>query len=315
MRLTRQAALAIALTCGVLAAAGVGLWMSQQKKAAPAAPDTVPIPVPIRTIPAQTELRPAMFQNLAVDKTKVPSDVVTSAQAFQGRVSVVELAAGQPVKVGDVDLKTRMGLAFGVPRGYRGLAVSLNVVGMVGEFVKPGNRVDVLAAFERRDQVVVRTIVQDVMVLAVGNMTEIPAPAQEQTKEGEAKPAANARAEMPVTLALTPSQAQVVLASDLAGKLRLALRSTGDHTLNVLPPANSWSLVGKIPKEDATAGGEAPTQPTAAPAVAAPAVAPPPVQYAPAGPANWGAAPATPARPQRPGVEVIRGGQREIVTP
>jgi hypothetical protein len=85
----------------------------------------------------------------------------------------------------------------------------------------------------------------------------------------------------------------------------------GDKSVVPLAPANSWSLIGQMPGTTPTGG--------AAPAAAPPAPpAPPPSPfYGPPGPMKYGGQPTTPPlpRPRQPSVEVIRGGQREIVTP
>ncbi|NPV48528.1 MAG: Flp pilus assembly protein CpaB [Armatimonadetes bacterium] len=311
MRLTRQASLVIALVCGLLAAVGAWIWISQQRAKTTKAPTTIEVPVPTQVIPAQTELKPNMFRRAAFEPGKLPSDVVTSPEMLQNQVSLIELPPEQPIRQGDIAPKSRMGLAFAVPRGYRALAVPLDIVGNVGDFVKPGNRVDVLASFERDKEVVVRTVVQDVQVLSVNQDTARAEgeKAAEGSAEGEKTTARQGgrAATTPVTLALTPAQAQVVLASEMAGKLRLALRATGDVGVAALPPANSWSLTGPWPKaEKAAAEGEKAPAPQQAPVV---------VNTAPTGPTTWGGPPVPPQKPRRPSVEVIRGGQREVVTP
>jgi pilus assembly protein CpaB len=308
MRLSRQASLVVALVCGLLAAVGAWVWIAQQRSKAPKVPTQIEVPVPAQAIPAQTELRPNMFQKQPFEPSKLPSDVAASPESLHEQVSLIELPAGQPIKQGDIAPKSRMGLAFGVPRGYRALSVPLDIVGNVGDFVKPGNRVDVLASFERDKDVVVRTVVQDVEVLSVNQDTA--KPEGEKTAEGDGEKASARQggraATTPVTLALTPAQAQVVLTSEMAGKLRLVLRATGDVGATALPPANSWTLVGPWPK--ASKGGEeaAPATPQQAPVV---------VNTGPTGPTTWGGAPTQPRKPRRPSVEVIRGGEREVVTP
>jgi len=320
MRLTRQAALAIALVCGLLAAILAWVWISRQAKPTQVVPQKVLIPVPLKIIPAQTDLRPDMFRSVSLDRLKVPAGVVLSEQEFQGRVSLSELTEGQPVKTNQVAVRSSaLGLAYGVTPGLRGVTVALDGVGTVGDFVKPGNHVDILASFQKEGQVVVRTVVQDVVVLAVGASTSV-----ELTKEEEAKPGAKPeekaatparRQETPVTLALTPYQAQLILTSDIAGKLRLVLRAMGDRVATPLPSSNSWSLVGSIPKAPSapstTAAAPQPTPPAQPAAPTQPGV----VQ----GPQAFGAPPTqpppVPGQPRRPSVEVIRGGQREIITP
>jgi hypothetical protein len=95
------------------------------------------------------------------------------------------------------------------------------------------------------------------------------------------------------------------------GQLRLTLRGMGDHEIVPLPAANSWTLIGAIPK-DANAGGAPAPSATAATPQPAPQPAPRPApQVAAPAPAY----PVAPAGPRKPSVEIIRGGQREIVTP
>jgi len=171
MRLTRQASLVIALVCGLLAAVGAWVWITQQRTKATKAPTTIEVPVPSQAVAPQTELKPAMFRRVAFEQAELPADVVTDPAFLQNQVSLIELPAGQPIRQGDIAPKSRMGLAFAVPRGYRALAVPLDLVGNVGDFVQPGNRVDVLASFERDNEVVVRTVVQDVEVLSVNQDT------------------------------------------------------------------------------------------------------------------------------------------------
>ena len=307
MRLTRQVSLVIALVAGLAAAVGAYIWFARHAPAPRPVPEsTIEIPVPIRAIPAQTELRPAMFAKRALPKVQLPSDVVSDTASVQGRVSLVELPQGEPVRRSNTAAKTTLGLAFGVKRGYRAMAVALDIVGDVGDFVKPGNRVDVLVAFVRDQQVVVRTVAQNIEVLSVNREVVVEvAPAgsaqAEETKAGSPPPSSTPRGQAtPVTLALTPAQAQVVLASDSVGKLRLALRAAGDSGVAPLPPANSWSLVGPMPKEKAGAG---PPQAQPPPPGSQPVVV------------NAGGPPVAPQAPRRPSVEVIRGGQREIVVP
>lgn len=313
MRLTRQAALAIALVCGLGAAVLAWIWIAKQSPKPPAeqAPETVQIPVPIRTIPAQMNLQPEMFRLVTLARSKVSGGVITDPTALTGQVSLAELPEGQPVKAANIAVRSqKLGLSYTLAPGTRLIAVSLDIIGTVADWVQPGNYVDVLASFQKNGNYVVRTVVQDVRVLAVGTETSVTPPAaQEAPADGSApKKTETPRAkEVPVTLAVSPTQAQLIMTADVAGDLRLSLRAMGDHSLVPLPPANSWSLIGSIPKENAGAATPAtPPQPQPQPQP----------YYGPQGPQNWGGPPTvSPQAPRPPSVEVIRGGQREIVTP
>jgi pilus assembly protein CpaB len=318
MRVTRQAALAIALICGLLAAVLAYVWIGQQSKPAEKAPETVQVPVPISKIPTQTDLQPTMFKQVTMERAKVPANAIVSDQAFVGRISLSELAPDQPVLDIQVAQRTKaLGLAYGIARGQRAESIALDIVGAVTDFVQPGNRVDVMVSYQKDGKTVIKTVIQDVLVLAQGISTNpappagaaaAPVPGAAPVKTENAPPK---RPEMPYTLAVTPAQAQIVYLADEAGDLRLTLRGIGDHEILPLPPANSWTMIGPIPKDGNSGGASAPSA-TAATPQPTPQAAPRPVpQVAAAAPAY----PVAPQAPRKPSVEIIRGGQRETVVP
>lgn len=295
------------------------MWIGQQKKPVEKTPETVQVPVPIQTIPAQTDLMPEMFKKVTMQKAQVAANVVVNERDLVGRINRTELVMDKPVTAEQIAVRSNeLGLAYTINRGQRAMSVALDIVGAVCDFVQPGNRVDVVATFQREGKVVVRTLVQDVLVIAAGTALNPPAPAAAVTTTG-ALPAAKVdpnppkRPDMPFTLAVTPEQAQIIIAADVTGDLRLVLRRMGDHSVVPLPTANSWTLIGPLP-EDKKGGGPAapakgPEGPPTTPAAAARTAA----SLANA----FGATPAAPppVAPAKPAVEIIRGSQREIVTP
>jgi Flp pilus assembly protein CpaB len=194
MRLTRQAALAIALIAGLLAALLAWVLIGQGGgKPKPKVQEMIQIPVPINTIAAGTELQAGMFEVTEQAKELLPTNVVADAQAMAGYIAVLELPEGQPVRVEQVQERSaKLGMAYALNPGLRGMAVSLDVIGAVGDFIKPLDHVDVLTSFRREDKVVVRTLIQDVVVLALGQtiVAETPAATSEGTSETKAAPAA-----------------------------------------------------------------------------------------------------------------------------
>ena len=318
MRVTRQAALAIALICGLLAAVLAYMWIGQQSKPAEKAPETVQVPVPISKIPAQTDLQPTMIKQVTMERAKVPANAIVYDQAFVGRISMSDLAPDQFVLDTQIAQRTKaLGLAYGIARGQRGESIQLDIVGAVTDFVQPGDRVDVLMDYVKNEKIIVKTVLQDVLVLAQGTSTDrTPLPSPATTAAGGAAPAKTdnmpaKRAEMPYTLAVTPAQAQLLYLADKTGDLRLTLRGMGDHEILPLPPVNSWTLIGPIPKDGNSGGAPAPSAAAATPQPAPQPAPQPTPQVAPAAPAY----PVAPAAPRKPSVEVIRGGQREIVVP
>ena len=122
----------------------------------------------------------------------------------------------------------------------------------------------------------------------------------------------NAKKYPTVTLAVTPGDAQKLVLADSKGKIRLSLRRAGDSTYATVPAANNWELIGQRPSPpEEKPASQAQQAPGAQPAQPAPSWYPSPMGPSP------GAAPpgGKPAGTEKPGVEVFRGNQREVVQP
>ena len=317
MRLTRRTALIIAAGCA-LAAAGLGwIWIGQvRSRPATASPQIVQVPVPVKTIPARIELQSDMFRQMPCDRNTLPPNCVLTQGDLTGRIALTELAAEKPVTGEQVTRHgEHPGLAFSLPAGQRAVALSVDLIQAVGDFVQPGNYVDVLVAWNKDGHYQVRTLVQNVLVLAMGTSTKPGTPPPAATSAtGTAtetastdKGAGGRRGEIACVLSATPSQAQSILLADVSGTVRFALRGLDDKGTATVSPTNSWDVIGAFPQSRSSATAPPPVP---APAPAAPAVCPP--QPAPNGTPQV----ARPTSQSSEGaVEVVRGEQHEVVTP
>lgn len=102
------------------------------------------------------------------------------------------------------------GLSYNIPEDKRAVTVAVNEVIGVAGFIKPGDKVDVIATFAF-DPPQSTTILQNVTVLAI---------AQEMQSDAEQK----AKLSTSVTFALSPSQAERLVLAESLGEIRLALR-------------------------------------------------------------------------------------------
>lgn len=329
MRLSRQSALALALFLGLLAVALV--WFALRGRQATSTPvEEVQLPVPRQTIPANTDLTPQLFQQKTVEAAKVTKDVVTDSKQLTDRITLQELAEGEPVPVSAVVKRSiSKALAYGIPENYRALTVAVDDVSGVANFIRPGDYIDLVGLFTdpSGELSVAITVLQDTLVLAVNSATGVPQ-GQKEGQEAE-EPAKSRRGEKDrmVTLAVTAHEAQLLALSDFRGELRMALRRTGDHALEILARSQSWSLVGGYPQVSA----KAPNGHQAGAVVAGPEIAPaelpgwarswgmPPSEAGAGGPGAKPTAGITqpPKAPmtKKPSVEVIRGFERENVEP
>ncbi len=292
MRMTRRLAIVIAVVCGLLAALLTYFYLSKlQHQATPIeAAKNVELVTPLRDITAGTVIRSEMLGTVEVLQDEAAGDVVRSAAQISGQVSLVDLPVGQPIKFSQVQAPTQ--LSYRVPEGMRAVTVAIDPVAGVAGFLKPGDRVDVIATFEVGKVMITRTILQNVELLAIGTtaVSTIPPKPAAEGKEAEVKAAEK---EQPnATLAVDPEQAQNLILSDARGKLRLALRPKFEEQYIALGVTDTAKVIGE--EFEKALAAEEPPKP------GAPEVAPQPG--------------ATLIRePRGPAVEVIRGTQRETV--
>ncbi len=259
--------LVLAILLGVVTTAGTLAWLgSQREDAAPVEVVEVERRTVVqlrRDVPAGVTLSSAMLA-----EQEVPADVVLE-QAFAtsdevvGRTTRYPLVRGEqitPGKLVGAEESAEEGLAFSVPPGMRGVSVPVSEVSGAGGLIVPGDRVDVLvstsydrlftpAELKQQDDIertpIVLTVLQDVLVLAVGQEFTPPAdqgrdPATLRTEDAEAQPRAAS-----VTLAVSPEDAQALFMAAHEGKLGLALRSFGDKAKQILEP-----LLKIVPADD-----------------------------------------------------------------
>ena len=311
MRLTRRTAIVVAVVCAFGAAVLTFIYLRSLRTQAVPPPrvEKITIPVLLQTAPAGTTLTESMLTVKEVALESLPADVIRDSTQLLGQRLFTQVTAGTPLLRSQLAAySSGAGLSFAVPPGLRAVTIAVDNISGVGGFLSLGDRVDVLATFEAAgSRIITRTVLQDVQVLAVG-----PTAAKPQPQAGPAPPKAGEAAKPPeaeppkatsVTLAVTPTQAQLLVLSSSKGGLHLALRAKNDSAYVALPAADNVGSLG-VDLGPPPSSGATPPPPAGAP----PAVGTVPAASTPSGPAL------APAKP-RPTVEVIRGGQRETVTP
>lgn len=172
--------------------------------------------------------------------TSNPSDkeVVKSMKSMAGSIAIVPIKKGEQVTYNKItEPGMRTGLAPQIAPGRRAIAVPVNEVSGVAKLVKPGDRVDLIAVLDLgggRDQKISKTVLQDVVVLAVGRSVTNNVPRIVEADAFGGKEKVRSLAEdfsfTSVTLEVEPAQAQamalVMANSDNA--LTLSLRNNDD---------------------------------------------------------------------------------------
>ena len=132
-------------------------------------------------------------------------------------------------------------LALTTPSGHRAITVKVDSLSAVGGMISPGDFVDIIAHLSvpsdlrdtKKTEIVTVTLFQNVKVLAMeSNLT--PGTASYETQQKAAN--------LNVTFALDPQEANLLTFAQRNGKIQLVLRTPLDSQAYALPPA-TWESV------------------------------------------------------------------------
>lgn len=223
-----------------------------------------------------------------IDIVEKPVDFI-EPNAFTDIESVVGLIALAPVKKGEQILQTKLvkpgimtGLSLQVSPSKRAIAIPVNEVNSVAKMIKPGDRIDLVAALDVGKGVnqhrEVKTLMQDVVVLSTGMkvMNELPAMLERQGKDEWVKSLRDDMTFATITIEASPEESQdlIYILSTSPGSLFMTLRHPTDHTKKRMPESTIESLLGKVSQEMLNLQQRAPAAAPAPVPVPVPAPAP-----------------------------------------
>lgn len=237
----------------------------------------VPIVVAAKDI---AEMEP--IDESMIEVSEVPEDFKQPEALSNPEVVIGQMAAA-PIKKGEQLLNTKLllpgkdtGLSMQVTPGKRAMTIPIDDMRGAAKLIKPGDRIDLVISVEtgsglekKRE---VRTIMQDVPVLAVGQniVDTVPAQLEEDGKDNfllnNLRKVSNFNN---VTIEGSPTEVQLlihVLAVN-PGNLFVILRNPNDRYINPLKTVDADDVMGKVKAVRVPA---TPT-PAPAPAPAAPA--------------------------------------------
>lgn len=156
---------------------------------------------------------------------------------------------------------TLTGLARQVAMEKRAITISVDPSESVGGLIRPGDRVDIIAKIDyaggRADKIIVRTILQDILVLSTGKKVTNALPVINQRGQDDTVQKINLTEYSDystVTLEVNPFQAQKIRHTIfLNGKPSLVLRNNDDRRENIIPASRIYDLLGTEDANDAKA--------------------------------------------------------------
>lgn len=206
-----------------------------------------------------------LIDDTKLEVTTVPKNFVAPG-AFQSVKELENTIATVPIIKGEQITKPRVtfpgiktGLSKQVAVGKRAVAINITEKDAVGRLIKPGDRVDVLAAVDisqgsRKDLQKTRTILQDVLVLSTGmSMTNsIPIYGIETPKVIRTMNLNTYSAYNTITLELDPYDVQKLAYIQAYGNgtLSLSLRNNADKDIPRLKPTHIYDVLGEDSSEE-----------------------------------------------------------------
>lgn len=169
------------------------------------------------------------------------TDYAMETKRVIGNVAIVPIKKGEQLSLSKiVEPNMRTGLSPQVTPGKRAMSITVDETSSVAKLIKPGDRVDVIAVMDfsagagSRDNKIAKTIMQDVVILAVGRNITNNIARRVEMDPGSGRPKVKSLTEYDgyssVTLEVEPGQAQLLAAISVgsSNKLILTLRNNDD---------------------------------------------------------------------------------------
>lgn len=212
-----------------------------------------------RDINEMEQIQPNMLATAIVPKKFAQPGANADKKVFEGLVASSPIRAGEQVLLTKVLAKgSETGLATQVAVSRRALSIPVNDVYGVTRLIKPGDRVDIVSNITYRTpsgpEFEVKTVLQDVHILAVGEVIQnnIPSAFEEDPIAGTKK-AVNLRGSrnfQTVTVEVTPQEAQaLILILENSGNLFLTLRNPIDRSFASIPTTTVDEVLGPNSKK------------------------------------------------------------------
>ena len=211
--------LAVALVLGLFAARMAMNFVGVEGPKLVEATNFTPIVVASRDIEAGTALAETDLSTIKVDSGNLPDGAFTTNAPAVGKVLKIRITKGQPVLPSVLaDDGAGYGVAATLPKGFRLVTVDINDITGVAGFIQPQSRVDIVSTLQSDGKPVSKTLLQSVLVFAVGSRTNPTAPIDPNAPQQSHT----------ITLLVKPEDAERIELAATTTRLRMVLRNGRD---------------------------------------------------------------------------------------
>jgi pilus assembly protein CpaB len=208
---------------GAWIAAALLVWFLYAQTQTPKIEKTLSCVAVTRDLPAGTRLKKSDIRLVRLPEKSLPRTAIPDEASALDRVLLFPVSANDTLTAAKLtSSKGAEGLASTIDPGMRAISVQINDSSGVAGLIQPRSHVDVL--FTRPGtmaEAVTTTILEDIVVLSVGRITEV--------SQNAIDPKASRPQSQAATLLVTPEQARKIELAKNQGKVSLSLRNPLDH--------------------------------------------------------------------------------------
>jgi pilus assembly protein CpaB len=201
-------------------------------------------------IPVDTVIQSGMLETSIVPREYVQPQVAASLDNVSDMVTIAPISRGEQISFTKLSTSGQVvkhrNLASITPPGKRAVSLSAENLSDVVGLIKPGDKVDLIAVLSlpkensEGKKIMEQTIVpafQNVLILAVGQETDTNIQPGKVQKERVNQ----------ITVALGPSEANILAFLQEQGKIRISLRSSEDSRIETVESTTWQSVLEQIP--------------------------------------------------------------------
>ena len=228
----------IAVVLGLIAAIGIWQYLNKTQQKVKELTITRAVVVASKQIPAGKKIEDTDLAIKQLPAQAVPKDYPSSIDSLKGRIVKSTIDTDEVITQGRlVGEGAAGGLPVVIPPGQRAITIRVNEVVGVGGFISPGDHVDILSVMKKNeDQTFSKTILQNVLVIAVGDKIFDPSIYADPQSKIVAQ----------VTFALSPKDSEKLALASETSQLHLILRPHSEKELATTPGANLEDVYGYI---------------------------------------------------------------------
>ncbi len=214
----------------------------------------VNVVIAVRDIPIRSLITNDMLEVSSIpEKFVQPSAIIVKERAKDiarvvDKINLVPIAAGQQVLQSAIlPPSPETGLSVKIPSGLRAMDLPVTSANFIS-FIKPGDYIDIIntstiQAGGGKSAKITVTVLQNILVLGVGKNLGDVKPAERKEAGGKLG-GAPSLAQLTLTVAVTPGQAQKLALAKEQGEIAISLRPHGEDIIEELLPVSSVSLIG-----------------------------------------------------------------------